>query len=516
MAERTNALWNLAYQLGTDPVSGFGAVRMHGMCGLFLLAVLIASNGPPQTATSDNAPIADGETAFYHGTINGTLEVELTLTRRGKVVVGTYEYAAHQQPLRLQGALPPDGSMKIAEFSGGEGSGDQFLLDDLLGEKHLDGTWNSTDGRHSYPVHLGKLDEPQHRQLHKMWNDKEPIKSISLGEFYGCALRESGAWCWGEVLFMPSLAAAGPGMIAQRALPNLLIPAGTSMVSISGSQTCLLLEGAMDCWQRSSKMDWFLFKPTMVKGFDSGVTAIGAGEGFACGIVQEQLKCWDDTLMNPENFITVANDVTGLSSRSPRCGLFSEGFKCWTISVRYAPHAFQSKEQQSFSGKIEHLAASESHGYEDSLVCWTQSGALKCSAEKFRPESDKRVAAANQFTDGVTDVAVVDDHSCIIWKDDVYCWGENTHGQLGDSGAQLAAPTDAPVKVILPSRPRQVAVASQVSCALTFANEVYCWGANDFGQTGAASHDSCSMPNGHFDKISGPCNLKPARVRGLP
>lgn len=465
---------------------------------------------------SDYAPIADGETAFYHGTINGTLEVELTLTRTGTSMAGSYEYAAHQQPLRLQGTLLPDGSMKIAEFSTGETRGGEFLLNDLLGQAHLDSKWNSADGKRSYPVHLGRMDESQHRQLRQMWNDKQPIKSISIGEFYGCAIRESGAWCWGDVLFMPSLATAGPGMIAQRALPNLLVPTGTSMLSIASSRTCMLREGAMDCWQRSSKVDWFLFTPTVIKGFESDVAVIGASEGFACGIVKGELRCWDGTLMNPENFVTVTTGATGLSSGSPRCGLFSEGFKCWTIGVRYAPPAFQFKEQQSFSGKVEHLAASEDHGHGDSLVCWTQSGGLKCSSEKFRPESDKRVAARNQFTDGVTDLAVADDHSCIIWRDTVYCWGANTHGQLGDGTGQLAAPTAAPVKVLLPSRPRQVVVADRVSCALTVGDEVYCWGDNDFGQTGAASHDSCEMPNGHSETTSDPCNLRPVRVRGLP
>jgi Regulator of chromosome condensation (RCC1) repeat len=486
------------------------------MLRFFLSAVLAASAISSQLLASDNAPISDGETAFYHGTINGTLEVELTLKRAGKTLAGTYEYADHQQPIQLEGSLLPDGSMRIAEFSSAKKSGGEFLLDGLLGQGHVDGKWNSADGKHAYPVHLGKIDEEHHRQLRKMWNDKQPIKSISVGEFYGCAVRDSGAWCWGDVLFMPSLATAGPGMIAQRALPNLLIPAGTSLVSIAGSRTCVLRERAMQCWQRSSKMDWFLFKPTVIKGFESDVTAMGAGEGFACGIVKNELRCWDGTLMDPENFITVANNVSGLSSGSPRCGRLSEGFKCWTIGVRYAPPAFEFKEQQSVSGKVEHLAASEDHGYGDSLVCWTQSGGLKCSAEKFRPESDKRLAAGNQFTDGVTDLAVADDHCCIIWKDDVYCWGANSHGQLGDGSRQLAAPTTAPAKVVLPSRPLQVAVANRVSCALTVGVGVYCWGSNDFGQTGAASHDSCEMPNGHADTISDPCNLRPVRVRGLP
>ena len=116
----------------------------------------------------------------------------------------------------------------------------------------------------------------------------------------------------------------------------------------------------------------------------------------------------------------------------------------------------------------------------------------------------------------MTDIAVTEDHSCIIWKDEVYCWGVNDHGQLGNGTRQLAAPTGAPAKVVLPSRPRQIAVARGVSCVLTITDEVYCWGATDFAQTGAAAHDSCDMPNGHSDTISDPCNLKPVRVLGLP
>ncbi len=136
------------------------------------------------------------------------------------------------------------------------------------------------------------------------------------------------------------------------------------------------------------------------------------------------------------------------------------------------------------------------------------------SADKFLPEADQRVAIGNQFTAGVTDIAVTDDHGCVIWKNDVYCWGVNDHGQLGSR--QLVLPTGAPRKVFLPARPRQIAVANTVSCALTMADEVYCWGADDFGQAGAVAQDSCNIPNGHADAISEPCNLRPVRVPGLP
>lgn len=69
--------------------------------------------------------------------------------------------------------------------------------------------------------------------------------------------------------------------------------------------------------------------------------------------------------------------------------------------------------------------------------------------------------------------------------------------------------------VTLPEPAKQVVVSRGVSCALTKADSVYCWGANEFGQTGNTSRDSCQMPNGHFDTISDPCNVKPVPVLGL-
>jgi len=54
------------------------------MLRVSLVLLLLACNGSSHATTADMSPIADGETAFYHGTINENLEVELTLTRKDK------------------------------------------------------------------------------------------------------------------------------------------------------------------------------------------------------------------------------------------------------------------------------------------------------------------------------------------------------------------------------------------------------------------------------------------------
>jgi hypothetical protein len=77
------------------------------MFTFFILLMLATSNGPSQATTGDVSGVRNGKTSFYHGTIKETLEVELTLKRKGNTITGTYEYAAHEQPINLQGRRSP-------------------------------------------------------------------------------------------------------------------------------------------------------------------------------------------------------------------------------------------------------------------------------------------------------------------------------------------------------------------------------------------------------------------------
>jgi alpha-tubulin suppressor-like RCC1 family protein len=64
---------------------------------------------------------------------------------------------------------------------------------------------------------------------------------------------------------------------------------------------------------------------------------------------------------------------------------------------------------------------------------------------------------------------------------DVYCWGDNTWGELGD-GTTTSSRT--PVKVVGLSQVTQVSVGAGTACALTTNEEVECWGYNQVGQLG--------------------------------
>ncbi|MSV73275.1 MAG: hypothetical protein F2881_08155, partial [Actinobacteria bacterium] len=112
--------------------------------------------------------------------------------------------------------------------------------------------------------------------------------------------------------------------------------------------------------------------------------------------------------------------------------------------------------------------------------------------------------AANAATAEWTSIATGSNHTCAIsGAGQVYCWGDNSLGQLGSPlpGAPAVDPaaTDAPAPAVPPPpTPTPTPVAAPVaglrivavaagdnhSCALSAEGAVLCWGMNANGQLG--------------------------------
>src|SRR5439155_10306111 len=110
------------------------------------------------------------------------------------------------------------------------------------------------------------------------------------------------------------------------------------------------------------------------------------------------------------------------------------------------------------------------------LADWTSSPALQAAAGRY--------------------------HTCAVTSDgNVFCWGANNRGQLGNfalpsgSGARVASAQ--PVVHADGSwlaDVRAVSAGGYHTCALTHAGNVYCWGANDLGQLGNDGTTSSAVP----------------------
>ncbi len=79
-------------------------------------------------------------------------------------------------------------------------------------------------------------------------------------------------------------------------------------------------------------------------------------------------------------------------------------------------------------------------------------------------------------------------HTCVVVSGgDVWCWGFNGWGQLGDSAIPLTQSTT-PVRVVgLAGAATAVATGGRHTCALLSDGSAMCWGADDFGQLGDGS-----------------------------
>lgn len=90
----------------------------------------------------------------------------------------------------------------------------------------------------------------------------------------------------------------------------------------------------------------------------------------------------------------------------------------------------------------------------------------------------------------VKQVAAGIDHACAIAKDDqVWCWGSNGYGQIGDGSWDFSPYGPLAEQVDVVTEARQVTVGNYHSCAVTRHDEAYCWGRGDQGQQGNGTLD---------------------------
>ena len=133
----------------------------------------------------------------------------------------------------------------------------------------------------------------------------------------------------------------------------------------------------------------------------------------------------------------------------------------------------------------EHTCALE---YRGGVYCWgdNSSGQLGVG-----DTTDRHAPATTKFSDReppyvLVEVTTGENHSCAIDEDGAaWCWGSGSKGQLGLGGA---ADADHPVRVSgatgLTDPVVDIAAGGDTTCAATADGVVWCWGAGDRGQLG--------------------------------
>jgi alpha-tubulin suppressor-like RCC1 family protein len=124
---------------------------------------------------------------------------------------------------------------------------------------------------------------------------------------------------------------------------------------------------------------------------------------------------------------------------------------------------------------------------DDKAYCWGL-GALG-SSTTTQSRTPVAVAGTRRWSTVQPGIA----HTCGLTLAGVtFCWGSNERGQLGRTGGLSQTPVRVSGGLVFEGI--SVAAAGNHTCGVTAAHQVWCWGENGSGQLGDGTHTSSAVP----------------------
>jgi alpha-tubulin suppressor-like RCC1 family protein len=289
---------------------------------------------------------------------------------------------------------------------------------------------------------------------------------LALGFLHTCARRLDGTvQCWGE----DGTGELGDGIpFDGGSRPPALVPQPVVGVSdavaiASGvSHSCIARkDGSVSCWgynffgQLGDGTNTKSSSPVSVVGVSDAVS-VAAGTSFSCALLRSgTVSCWG------ENAVGQLGNGSLAESLSP------------------APIASLSDIVQIAAASLFTCARQRS----GQVYCWGSNslGQLGNGSPNDSPNPSPVLTAVNDAIWIWTGY----EHACAVRKSGaVVCWGRAADGQVGSGATAPDASIANPTTVIGVSGALAVSTGGDHSCATTRAGEVYCWGSNTLGEVG--------------------------------
>jgi hypothetical protein len=341
-----------------------------------------------------------------------------------------------------------------------------------------------------------------------------------------CAVRtDASLWCWGENKYGELRSSSETSF----SLTPLAV-SGTGWATVACGQTdaCgIRTDGTLSCWGNNGSGQ--LAGGTtgadhqQVDVPDGPWQSIAPGSFQTCGIKTDAtLWCWGDNSngqLGTGNVEakTAPTQVTGTgwsqvsTSYYHTCAVKQDGtLWCWGLnanmqladptvsSFRMLPGQLNGTDYwtQVVTGEYHTCAIRQ----DKSLWCWGGNTAgqlgnasVPLLAQGVQGGTSDRVQVTGAGAGTWNSIAAGGVHTCGIMSDQsLWCWGDNTYGQLG-IGSEVAAST--PVAVGAPGQTwASVAAGLLNTCALATDGSLWCWGSNSDGQLGLGSNDGRQVP----------------------
>lgn len=289
------------------------------------------------------------------------------------------------------------------------------------------------------------------------------VSLVAAGPAHTCAVMADGRlFCWGA----NASAQVGPGP-SSIAVPQEVPLRDVTSLALGARHTCAVASGALLCWGASDRGQLGGATPgptpSPVPGLGAGVTQVAAGVEHTCALQAGALLCWG------------SND---------RGQLGTGGGGSTTPQTVALPGASRLGLGDRHSCA---LAAGPSGPV---LWCWGDNGSGQAGggANNLLTPTELPLDAAVQ----PTLLSAGRAHTCVAGPSvgSMRCLGANGSGQLGAGSGSGA------VSVPIPGQPYGIAAGGDHSCAVQTNGELYCWGSNGRGEVGnpTACPGSCSTP----------------------
>jgi alpha-tubulin suppressor-like RCC1 family protein len=347
----------------------------------------------------------------------------------------------------------------------------------------------------------------------------DPI-AVAGGARHTCALRQNGeVVCWGDNTY---------GQLGTSAVTESLVPipvAGVAAVELSAGAffTCARLStGLVACWGRNEygqlgrgTSEPMSSTPEAVSGLVNA-EALDVGTGHVCALVLGgSVRCWGRNLFGAlgnggttdSNLPVTAQGLDGLTvvdvvaSALHTCALDAAGLvHCWgadgvgQLGDGSATAAPGPVEVSALTGALEIESGSDytcARPATGSLMCW----GANMSGNLGSGRSGAQLAPFNVLGLDAAEVVQLAAKNFTTYArmstGEVFSWGLNDHGQVGDA---TTISRESPVFVREVEDAILVAAGGLHACAIRRSGAVVCWGDNTYGQLGDGTMTDASTP----------------------
>jgi alpha-tubulin suppressor-like RCC1 family protein len=312
--------------------------------------------------------------------------------------------------------------------------------------------------------------------------------AIAGGLRHTCALKGGQVYCWGDNDYgqlgdETTTDSNTPVLVADGEMGN----SGVTAVA-ADDHTCALKGGKVYCWGRNGYgqlgdgTTTNRTTPTLVADGamgNSGVTAIAAGWDHTCALKGGQVYCWG---LNAEGQL---GDGTTTNRTTPT--LVADG-------------AMGNSGVTAVDAGVYHTCALKG----GQVYCWGRNAEGQLgdgtTTQRITPTL---VADGEMGNSGVTAVDAGLGHTCALKGGQVYCWGWNGYGQLGDGTATSSnTPTLVADGAMGNSGVTAVAAGGYHTLGLKDTTCLFAWGRNNYGQLGDGGTSDSTTPV----QVSGGCD----------